>query len=490
MKKWSLSVLLLIGLLGGFWSGPAASHAQQSQPPVIGFSGGDLWTWTPAGDELAPLTQDAYVQAVALSPDGTRLAYLAWAPISIATVKQSGGIGGGPLPSDIGVIDPQTGKNFMVAEQPAGSVFTLGPQDSATVRSKPAWSPDGTKLAWTELHYPSSDTDTVHLLIGDLNSRTSQTIVSNIPLPVGVPVPPDVLWSRSGLALLNYGYDTNTSANIDTVTVYNPDGSTRSSASITEDDQHRLDFITWVTQGNQDLVGVHYFSGSWDVIDPASGSRQPASGTPERYSLLAASQSLALTFTQDPKAADFNTSYQWTVTAPGGQPVTPGIHVSPDSVALSPDGQTIAYISDNLSPASWKNGQTSVSSHADSSGAFALLFWGPVGWRIGQGQATQNPLPIPTVASQPATCPGALPTRLIVGEKGELIPNTNPNNVRAQPGKSGAKVGTIKSGDIFTVVAGPQCVDGMNWWQVTVNGLTGWTAEGDNQGYWIEPLGL
>jgi uncharacterized protein YraI len=46
----------------------------------------------------------------------------------------------------------------------------------------------------------------------------------------------------------------------------------------------------------------------------------------------------------------------------------------------------------------------------------------------------------------------------------------------------------IPSGGTFTVLAGPTCANGMNWWQVNYNGTVGWTAEGDASGYWLEPL--
>ncbi|MDX1992596.1 MAG: SH3 domain-containing protein [bacterium] len=78
-------------------------------------------------------------------------------------------------------------------------------------------------------------------------------------------------------------------------------------------------------------------------------------------------------------------------------------------------------------------------------------------------------------------------TRLTVEIQGRVVPGL-PNNVRAEPNTSAALVGEIPGGGVFTVVAGPQCdATGLVWWQVDFDGLIGWTAEGANGQYFIEP---
>jgi hypothetical protein len=49
-------------------------------------------------------------------------------------------------------------------------------------------------------------------------------------------------------------------------------------------------------------------------------------------------------------------------------------------------------------------------------------------------------------------------------------------------------IGQIPGGTVFVVVSGPQCVSGYAWWQVNYNGVTGWTAEGQGNDYWLEPV--
>jgi hypothetical protein len=86
-----------------------------------------------------------------------------------------------------------------------------------------------------------------------------------------------------------------------------------------------------------------------------------------------------------------------------------------------------------------------------------------------------------------------LETRLIVGQEGRVLQEMTVN-VRQDPGISGAYLGRMPSAGMFTVVDGPQCVDGYQWWQVDYHhaevGMVGWVAEGDAAEYWLEPRGI
>lgn len=82
------------------------------------------------------------------------------------------------------------------------------------------------------------------------------------------------------------------------------------------------------------------------------------------------------------------------------------------------------------------------------------------------------------------TCP---PTRLVVGERGQVTPGSS-NRIRSAPSTSGEQVGQIPAGGIFTVLDGPTCADGFNWWQVDYEGVIGWTVEGTADEFFVEPL--
>lgn len=89
-----------------------------------------------------------------------------------------------------------------------------------------------------------------------------------------------------------------------------------------------------------------------------------------------------------------------------------------------------------------------------------------------------------------AICPPGLPPRLVVGAQGRVTPGPS-NALRSQPSRDGrisAVIGSIPGGGVFTVLNGPACADGYAWWQVSYQGVVGWTPEGEGRTYWLEPL--
>jgi hypothetical protein len=50
-------------------------------------------------------------------------------------------------------------------------------------------------------------------------------------------------------------------------------------------------------------------------------------------------------------------------------------------------------------------------------------------------------------------------------------------------------IGRIPAGESFMMLDGPQCGQtGLTFWQVQYGDLVGWTAEGEGETYWLEPL--
>jgi hypothetical protein len=92
-------------------------------------------------------------------------------------------------------------------------------------------------------------------------------------------------------------------------------------------------------------------------------------------------------------------------------------------------------------------------------------------------------LPTPTPA-----CPNAPPPRLIVGLRARVSLNDErPLNVRERPGTQAAVVGQIEPGSVFVVLEGPACSARYAWYRIARGSLTGWVAEGDSRGYFVEP---
>ncbi|MBL8164321.1 MAG: hypothetical protein JNJ61_20200 [Anaerolineae bacterium] len=83
-------------------------------------------------------------------------------------------------------------------------------------------------------------------------------------------------------------------------------------------------------------------------------------------------------------------------------------------------------------------------------------------------------------------CPSAPPKRLYVGSQGRVSTGLGANNMRVEAGVTNAVIQQIPEGGVFTVTGGPTCTDGLIWWQVDYGGMTGWTAEGQGDTYWLE----
>jgi WD40 repeat protein len=106
--------------------------------------------------------------------------------------------------------------------------------------------------------------------------------------------------------------------------------------------------------------------------------------------------------------------------------------------------------------------------------------------------ATATPVPpesldagIPCSAPEPGVV--YLPTRLTIDMQARVMPGP-PNNQRSEPNEQGGLLGEIPGGGIFDILAGPQCANGLVWWQVSYDGRIGWTVEGRDSTYWIEPV--
>lgn len=106
--------------------------------------------------------------------------------------------------------------------------------------------------------------------------------------------------------------------------------------------------------------------------------------------------------------------------------------------------------------------------------------------------ATPTPVPpesldsgIPCASPEPGVV--YMPTRLTTDMQARVMAGP-PNNQRSEPNEAGSLLGTIPGGSIFEIVAGPQCADGLVWWQVSYDGRIGWTVEGRDGTYWIEPV--
>jgi hypothetical protein len=106
--------------------------------------------------------------------------------------------------------------------------------------------------------------------------------------------------------------------------------------------------------------------------------------------------------------------------------------------------------------------------------------------------ATNTRIPIPTlVPIQETRCPQLQDWRLGIGITGRVIDYNDDtgNRIRNAPSISAPQVALMAEGQEFVVLEDtPTCADNYTWWRISYVGIEGWTAEGDEDGYWLEPV--
>jgi WD40 repeat protein len=132
---------------------------------------------------------------------------------------------------------------------------------------------------------------------------------------------------------------------------------------------------------------------------------------------------------------------------------------------------------------------------ADGFNWWRVDFDGIIGWTA-EGQGDDYWLEPVEMTAEDSTadttseprCPNFLPSRLIIGERGRVVPGPS-NNLRAEPDSSTELLREMPGGTEFIVLEGPICASSLAWWRVDYLGTMGWTAEGIDTTYWLEPLG-
>jgi hypothetical protein len=79
---------------------------------------------------------------------------------------------------------------------------------------------------------------------------------------------------------------------------------------------------------------------------------------------------------------------------------------------------------------------------------------------------------------------------MVIGMNAIVTPGGVNNRLRDKPSvNDGNVIDLMPPTSAFTVIGGPVCDedDQIRWWQVTFNGLTGWTAEGEGDEYYLGP---
>lgn len=199
-------------------------------------------------------------------------------------------------------------------------------------------------------------------------------------------------------------------------------------------------------------------------------------------------------------------------------------------VAWSPDGKRLVTIDENGTTLIWDAGSgVRLLNYGNLFGAMYSVSWSPNGTRFATASEDKNvyiwglwkdipeliafaqiccisrlltdeesaqfgipPAPALPPPDELQNCPGALPSRLYPGARGEVTADGDDRalNVRTRPGVNNLRMGQIPPNKTFWVTGEAECVDGLAWFPVIygINPTRGWIAEVEGETYFVRPL--
>lgn len=129
--------------------------------------------------------------------------------------------------------------------------------------------------------------------------------------------------------------------------------------------------------------------------------------------------------------------------------------------------------------------------NAPSNEVYRLVWASPPGTQIGISSVETVPTVVSGVNStiSQVICDGSLPTRLRVGQRAQVAFTADGTPLRLRLFPNGDFVQDLPQGTPFTITATPTCEAGFTWWRIELaDGTVGYSAEGDSNSYFIEPV--
>jgi hypothetical protein len=452
MRKLLLCFVLLILTL-------ASAQAQPDGSPLILSMEGDFYQWDEATNTLTQLTTWGYNERAVLSPDGTRFAYNSWAQVTVDGIAAGTDFMSQP-PSNIWVWDIATGNATRIVDQPENATYGEYSFENAVLRSTPTWSPDGAKIAWTEMGSSFELSGGFRLVVYDFTTDSATTLRNDLPLgyqDAGLYLPP-VIWTQAGIVLRETSFSE----------TGQPFGFSRLT-HIYDENGDKIALIESGTQGYdqavvpyEDGLAVTFRYPRWEILYPQTGG--PIEGTLALTSKTA-SDGLAFIPYED---------YHWGEVK--GSIELPRLAV--EELALSPDGEAAAYTTDAGVEVAYRDGTTVLI--PDTQHERITLVWGVTEWR----RLNHSTAPVETLTG---SCAGS---DLEVSGQAQVSPSLEvPLNLYLLVNPLRYVVERIPAGTTLTLNEAV-CVDGATWWQVAYNGSNGWVMEGlsETPTKWLLPV--
>lgn len=438
--------------------------------PLIAIFNDDMYQLE--GDTLVPynacMPDEQLIGQYIQSPDGLRFLIVTRTKIVQQALMEMGSLGGSVYGPNLWLCDTTTDSVERILVQPnADDEFTGELPISEKVESRPAWSPDGTQIVWTQLELMG---EAQAVVIYDVATGSTQEFPVELP-PAPFPAPPQVIWNDAGIVLSISTLDEETFLNVEKLLVFDVEFGTLGNEVIFYNGGETDDFIAervFVQQGDTVALALRYYNSGWVLIDIMTGEQSILDSLPQLYNPMMPD---APVLQMD---VDSNYNIQWQMADASGFE----LNAYPfQRVVLAPDGSGFAYADAVLHI--WRDGQIIDIANSDgfADDLRATLLWLPPAWRVANGDAAPSEPEI-------INCEGAPESRLRVGTGAITTINLN---VRDNPTTTGEKIGELLPETVVSVVNGPECADGYAWYFVQVEGLMGWVAEGVNEDYFIAP---
>lgn len=428
MKRNRLVTIFGWWLVFGLLAVGSAAWAQADFPTYLTVNG-HLYQWT-AADGLTRMevcdTPDTRVIRLSVSSDGR---YLALNLVSEAFFME----GGAPTPrGDLYWCD--TVENVLLP-------LTQGNLNNTSTALRGTWSPDGTRLGWSEVN---PDFETAAIRTYDPAEDKVITLVESTPLNYTCgagPTPPEISWSSAGIAVTYWISSTADVCLSEQVGVYIYDDTTGALVAdlpVGETGGYSyLDSVTWVTETDDRLLVTQEDSRYLVALD---GTVTPTSS-----------------------------GLEW-VLASSGEPIRTITPFVGSAIGVSPDGSAaLTLIETNLYTVI--DGTIGVIDLTTIEPDIRFPFGQDIAWAALRQQLSED------------SSPCSLVEPIFYGsDPAQVISGMGANNLRIAPYSEAEVIGEIPESGILEVLFRTHiCSGGIVWRYVAYEGMTGWTAESQGE---------
>jgi hypothetical protein len=454
----------------------------QDNPPLVIHIDGQIYRWSIGDAEPTFTGCDLQGNRVRMREYSlTQSADGAWAAFMV-------------LPADMEDGAPTPTGNLWVCQVNTGEAYALSNRDPnfPNAVSEGVFSPDGSRIIWTEADNEVPTPLTATMFIHDFNTKTTEVLVEALPLDfycgVGTGAP-RVIWGEAGIVV---GYSLMDPVNCDNsyeigFAHYSEDGTLLNSFPV---ENTHFSIFEWLADEEPRLA---YWGWGENISEPQLYTLNMVTG--EVRAEDAALE--AVIVNSDATAGSYLLVEPYSYNYPPQikLPESEAVLETSTNVALSPDGSLMAillgrtlYFGENgtLRPALWNQTYFPITDEGGGldfpeyqMGQFEVA-WANPGYRL---------VPLPDTV-----CPSV--ERLSLEYGGYVIEGLGNNNVRSAPDTNAETIGVLPEGAFVTVIdtydfssfqAPPVdvCSEGIRWREIFFEGQIGWTAEAQDDTYFL-----